>query len=219
MKKVVLATRNLGKIAEFERLLTELASDIKVLGLADFPDMPDVEETGSTLTENALLKSRAVAAFTGLPALADDSGLFVNALNGDPGVFSARWAGSHGDDPANTAKVLAQMAELAAKVSTVDRSASFRCAIALSFPKGDPAGDSERDSEGDGEIGDLIEIGEMKGQLIEDPRGSGGFGYDPIFIPDGYSLTSAELSAHEKDAISHRGRAMRAIAPILIELL
>lgn len=211
MKKVVLATRNLGKIAEFERLLTELASDIKVLGLADFPDMPDVEETGSTLTENALLKSRAVAAFTGLPALADDSGLFVNALNGDPGVFSARWAGSHGDDQANTAKVLVQMEELAAKVSTVDRSASFRCAIALSFPKGDPAGNTE--------VGDLIEIGEMKGQLIEAPRGSGGFGYDPIFIPDGYLQTSAELSAHEKDAISHRGRAMRAIAPILIELL
>ena len=104
-KKIVLATRNKGKIAEFERLLSEFASDIHVLGLADFPDMPDVDETGSTLTENALLKSRQIAQYSQLPALADDSGLFISALGGDPGVYSARWAGKHGDDRANTEKV------------------------------------------------------------------------------------------------------------------
>ena len=208
MKQVVLATKNRGKIAEFERLLHELADDIQVLGLTDFPDMPDVEETGATLTENALLKSRAVAEFSGLPALADDSGLFVDALGGDPGVFSARWAGEHGNDAANTAKVLAQLAELAASNPDLDRSASFRCVISLSFPSTNPkAGE------------DLIEVGEMPGHLIQEVRGEGGFGYDPIFIPEGLALTSAEIDAAQKDEISHRGRAMRRIAPILIDLL
>jgi len=208
MKKIVLATHNQGKIAEFERLLGDHASDISVLGLRDFPDLPDVEETGSTLEENALLKSRAVAAFTGLPALADDSGLFVNALGGDPGVFSARWAGEHGNDLANIEKVLRQMCELAEKDPNLDRGAAFRCVIALSFPDGHPRG---------GE--DVIEMGEMPGSLIEEARGDKGFGYDPIFIPEGLLLTSAELEADEKDARSHRGRAMRAIAPRLIDLL
>ena len=207
-KRVVLATRNQGKIAEFERLLAEYAGDITVLGLRDFPDMPDVEESGTTLEENALLKSRAVAAFTGLPALADDSGLFVAALGGDPGVYSARWAGEHGDDLANTSKVLSQMQELAIKDPNLDRSAAFRCVIALSFPVGHPHG---------GE--DLIEMGEMPGSLIEQARGDQGFGYDPIFLPAGSLLTSAELSAEEKDRRSHRGRAMRAITPRLIPLL
>lgn len=206
-KKVVLATRNKGKIAEFERLLVELAADIAVLGLADFPDMPDVEETGTTLTENALLKSRAISKFTGLPALADDSGLFIDALNGDPGVYSARWAGGHGDDQANTQKVLGQLRDLEQQ-GPIDRSASFRCVIALSFPDGDRhAGE------------DLIEEGEMRGSIIHEPRGTGGFGYDPIFTPDGYALTSAEISPELKDQLSHRGRAMRAIVPRLISLL
>ena len=208
MKQVVLATRNKGKIAEFERLLSELTSDIHVLGLSDFPDMPDVEESGTTLEENALLKSRAIAAFTGLPSLADDSGLFVNALGGDPGVYSARWAGTHGDDVANTEKVLGQMRTLAELDPALDRSASFKCVIALSFPEGHAQAGK-----------DLIEHGEMPGALIEFPRGEHGFGYDPIFIPAGLTLTSAQLSAQEKDEISHRGRAMRQIAPILIELL
>jgi XTP/dITP diphosphohydrolase len=208
VKQVVLATRNKGKIAEFERLLTELASDIHVLGLSDFPDMPDVEESGTTLEENALLKSRAIAAFTGLPSLADDSGLFVNALGGDPGVYSARWAGTHGDDVANTQKVLGQMRTLAELDPALDRSASFKCVIALSFPAGHAQAGK-----------DLIEQGEMPGALIESPRGEHGFGYDPIFVPAGLTLTSAQLSAQEKDSISHRGRAMRQIAPILIELL
>ena len=207
-KRVVLATRNQGKIGEFERLLAEYAGDITVLGLRDFPDMPDVEESGTTLEENALLKSRAVAAFTGLPALADDSGLFVAALGGDPGVYSARWAGEHGNDLANTEKVLSQMRELAISNPALDRSAAFRCVIALSFPEDHPHG---------GE--DLIEMGEMPGSLIEEARGDQGFGYDPIFLPTGSLLTSAELSAAEKDERSHRGRAMRAITPRLIPLL
>jgi XTP/dITP diphosphohydrolase len=208
VKQVVLATRNKGKIAEFERLLTELASDIHVLGLSDFPDMPDVDESGTTLEENALLKSRAIAAFTGLPSLADDSGLFVNALGGDPGVYSARWAGTHGDDVANTEKVLGQMRTLTEMDPALDRSASFKCVIALSFPEGHVQAGK-----------DLIEQGEMPGALIDFPRGEHGFGYDPIFVPAGLTLTSAQLSAQEKDSISHRGRAMRQIAPILIELL
>jgi XTP/dITP diphosphohydrolase len=208
VKQVVLATRNKGKIVEFERLLSELASDIHVLGLSDFPDMPDVEESGTTLQENALLKSRAIAAFTSLPSLADDSGLFVSALGGDPGVYSARWAGAHGDDEANTEKVLGQMRALAQLDPNLDRSASFKCVIALSFPKGHAQAGR-----------DFIEQGEMPGALIESPRGDHGFGYDPIFIPSGLTLTSAELSAEQKDSISHRGRAMRQIAPILIELL
>ena len=206
-KKVVLATRNKGKIAEFERLISELTDSIQILGLADFPDMPDVEETGVTLTENALLKSRQIAAFTGLPSLADDSGLFVDALGGDPGVYSARWAGSHGDDVANTKKVLDQLVELE-QSGPIDRSAAFKCVITLSFP------------EGHSEYGrDQIQEGEMKGSLIREPRGDGGFGYDPIFIPMGLTLTSAEIPADLKDSLSHRGKAMRAIAPILIELL
>ena len=207
-KRVVLATRNQGKISEFERLLSEYAGDITVLGLRDFPDMPDVAETGLTLEENALLKSRAIAAFTGLPALADDSGLFVAALGGDPGVYSARWAGEHGNDRANTAKVLSQMSELSLSIPDLDRSASFKCVIALSFPESHPHR---------GE--DLIEMGEMPGSLIEEARGDKGFGYDPIFLPTGSLLTSAELSAAEKDERSHRGRAMRAITPRLIALL
>jgi len=206
-KEVVLATRNKGKIAEFERLLVELAADIHVLGLVDFPDMPDVEETGKTLTENALLKSRAISRFTGLPALADDSGLFIDALNGDPGVYSARWAGSHGDDGANTQKVLAQLRDLE-QHGPIDRAASFRCVISLSFPQGHQQAGK-----------DLIKEGEMRGSIVHEPRGSGGFGYDPIFTPDGYTLTSAEISPELKDQLSHRGRAMRAIAPILISLL
>ena len=109
MREIVLATRNLGKVAEFERMLAEYASDIKVLGLADFPDLPDVEETGKSFLENSLLKSREVSVFTNLPAIADDSGLCINALNGDPGIFSARWAGVHGDDLANINKVLEQL--------------------------------------------------------------------------------------------------------------
>ena len=210
--KIVLATRNAGKVQEFERLFQEFNAEaataghakVEVLGLKDFPDMPDVEETGTTLLENSLLKARAIAQFTSLPSLADDSGLFVEALNGDPGIYSARWAGQHGDDGANTAKVLRQVAELRGSDGFTDR-AAFRTAVSLVLP------DSPMDT--------IVEVGEMRGRIIEAPRGEFGFGYDPIFIPDGFNRTSAELLPAEKDAISHRGQAMRAMAGRIRTLL
>lgn len=206
-RKFVLATRNFGKIAEFQRMMQGYGSEIEVLGLREFPDLPDVAETGLTLQANALLKAREVAEFTHLPALADDSGIFINALNGDPGIFSARWAGSHGDDAANIRKVLGQLSELE-KVGPISREASFRCAVALHFPKGSARAGLE-----------IVELGEMQGRIIDEPRGDFGFGYDPIFLPDGFDCTSAELTSVEKDAISHRGKALRLIVPRLNELL
>ena len=199
MRQVVLATRNLGKIKEFDRLLAKHASDIQVLGLNDFPDLPDVEETGSSFEENALLKARAVSAFTHLPALADDSGLCVAALNGDPGIFSARWAGSHGDDAANIAKVLQQLEE----VTSPHRGARFCCVVALHVAPGQ----------------EVVEFGELMGEIVDRPRGNAGFGYDPIFQPFGFARTLGEFTAGEKDKISHRGKAMRAIASDLTNLL
>lgn len=199
MRKIVLATRNAGKIAEFERLLAEYASDIQVLGLADFPDLPDVDETGSTFEENALLKAREVSAYTNLPALADDSGLCIDALGGDPGIYSARWSGVHGNDAANIAKVLDQLTDVAG----VDRSGHFTCVVALHMPNGE----------------EIIESGFVYGEIVDRPRGSAGFGYDPIFQPEGYSLTLGEFGPGEKDRISHRGKALRAIAPRLSAVL
>lgn len=199
MRQVVLATRNLGKIKEFDRLLAQHASDIQVLGLNDFPDLPDVEETGSSFEENALLKARAVSAFTHLPSLADDSGLCVTALNGDPGIFSARWAGSHGDDAANIAKVLHQIEG----VPSSKRGARFCCVVALHLAPGH----------------EVVKSGDLIGEIVDRPRGSAGFGYDPIFQPLGFSLTLGEFAPGEKDKISHRGQAMRAIASDLSKLL
>lgn len=199
MRKVVLATRNAGKIKEFERLLAEFASDIQVLGLNDFPDMPDVDETGSTFEENALLKAREVSAFANLPALADDSGLCIDALGGDPGIYSARWSGVHGNDAANIAKVLDQLSEVPAQ----ERTGQFRCVVALHLPDGR----------------EVIRQGELAGTIATTPRGSAGFGYDPIFQPDGFDLTLGEFGHGEKDRISHRGKALRLIAPDLNQLL
>lgn len=203
-KSIVLATRNLGKVLEFERILEAAKIDVTVLGLRDFPDMPDVEETGSTFAENALLKAHQISQFTGLPALADDSGLCVDALGGAPGIFSARWAGTHGDDEANLAKVLSQVKEL----GNPDLSARFKCAVALVLPEGHPSGAQE-----------IVREGEMVGHLVLEARGTNGFGYDPIFQPLGYTQTSAELSSEEKDAISHRGHALAAILPEIMRLL
>ena len=163
--------------------------------LDDVPGMPEVAETGRSFTENALLKARAVAAFTGLPAVADDSGLCVDALNGMPGVLSARWSGSHGDDEANLRLLLAQLADVPAG----KREARFVCVAALVLPAG----------------GEHLAEGEVRGQLTRSPRGSNGFGYDPIFVPDGFELTTAQMSADEKDKISHRGKALRALAPVI----
>lgn len=204
MRKLVLATQNNGKIKEFERLLAEFVSDIQVLGLRDFPDMPDIEETGKTFLENSLLKARGICEFTGLPALADDSGLCIDYLNGNPGIYSARWSGVHGDDAANIAKVLLQLEGVPPK----DRSAHFKCEVALVFPSGHKHQGLE-----------ISESGKLLGFITRSPRGIAGFGYDPIFQPDGAELTLGEFAHGEKDKISHRGIAMRAIAPRILELL
>jgi XTP/dITP diphosphohydrolase len=186
--RYVLATRNEGKVRELARIL----DDVALVGLEDYPDAPEVAETGATFEENALLKARAIAAFTGLPSVADDSGLCVDALNGMPGIFSARWSGTHGDDKANLNLLLAQIAD----VPDERRQANFTCAAAIAYPDG----------------ATHVVLGKVTGRLIREPRGSGGFGYDPIFVPDGYDVTTAEMTADEKDAISHRGKAFRALA-------
>ena len=186
--KVVLATRNQGKLVELRRIL----AGIDVVGLDEYPDAPDVPETELTFAGNALLKARAIAAHTGLPAVADDSGLAVDALNGMPGIFSARWSGRHGDDEANIDLLLRQLADVAPE----HRGARFVCVAAVAWPSGE-----EQTVEG-----------HLTGHVIDARRGTNGFGYDPIFVPDDESRTTAELSAEEKDAISHRGKAFRALA-------
>jgi len=161
--------------------------------------VPDVAETGTTFAENSLLKAHAVAAATGLPSVADDSGLCVDVLGGMPGVFSARWSGGHGDDRSNLELVLAQIED----VPDDRRAAHFACAAALALPDG---------------VERVVE-GRLSGSLIRAPRGSYGFGYDPVFVPEGEVRTTAEMSPAEKDAISHRGRAFRALAPLVAALL
>ena len=204
MRKIVLATQNSGKIVEFERLLAEFVSDVQVLGLRDFPDMPDIAESGTTFIENSLLKARGICEFTNLPTLADDSGLCIDFLNGDPGIYSARWSGNHGDDSANIAKVLLQLDG----VAMGDRSAHFICEVALVFPIGHKHQNLE-----------VIESGRLDGDITLSPRGTAGFGYDPIFQPAGEALTLGEFTHGKKDKISHRGIAMRAIAPRILDLL
>ena len=197
--RVVLATRNAHKVGELRQILAGAGLDLELVDLAAFPDVPDVVETGATFAENALLKARAVAEATGLPAVADDSGLCVDALNGMPGVLSARWAGGHGDDRANLNLVLAQLAQ----VPDERRGAQFVCSAALALPGGQAR---------------VVE-GVLRGRLGRAPRGAGGFGYDPVLVPDGEDRTTAEMTAQEKNAISHRGRAFRALAPHLQTLL
>ncbi|MQA95232.1 MAG: RdgB/HAM1 family non-canonical purine NTP pyrophosphatase [Streptosporangiales bacterium] len=197
--RVVLATRNRHKIVELRRILAGAGLDVDLAGLDVFPDVPDVPETGATFAENALIKAHAVARATGLPAIADDSGIAVDALNGMPGVLSARWSGRHGEDRANLDLLLAQTGD----VPDERRGAWFVCAAAAARPDG-----AER----------VVE-GVLAGSLAHKPRGEGGFGYDPIFVPEGESRTTAELSPAEKDAISHRGRAFRALVPELRALL
>ena len=206
-RSLVIASKNVGKIVEFQRLLAEYASDITVLGLADFPDMPDVEETGSTFEENALLKAHAVADYAGLPALADDSGLCVDVLDGAPGIFSARYAGEHGNDAANYSKLLTTL-QSTQKVEPSQRTAFFTCAVALVFPQNDPRHSQE-----------IIERGFLHGTIALAPRGDAGFGYDPVFLPNGFDITLGEFGPGEKDRISHRGHSLRAIAPRIAELL
>ena len=206
--RLVLATRNPGKLRELARILTVADSGAlatRLAGLDAFPGAPDVPETGATFEENALLKARAIAAYTHLPAVADDSGLCVDALNGMPGVLSARWAGRHGDDQANLNLVLAQLGD----VPQERLGAQFVCAAALVVP---PPGAQDPP---DGPLREWVVTGKVEGRLIRVPRGTGGFGYDPIFLPDGFDLTTAEMTAEAKDAISHRGRAFRALVPFI----
>jgi len=209
---VVLATRNAAKLRELARILSaeDRGAQIRLAGLDEFPGAPDVPETGATFEENALLKARAIADYTGLPAVADDSGLCVDALNGMPGVLSARWAGGHGDDQANLELVLAQVAG----VPDARLGARFVCAAALVAPGAlpIPGGTTPPSPPGSRE---WVVTGQVEGRLIRAPRGSGGFGYDPIFLPDGFGQTTAEMTAEAKDAISHRGRAFRALTPFI----
>ncbi|MET0916073.1 MAG: RdgB/HAM1 family non-canonical purine NTP pyrophosphatase [Jiangellaceae bacterium] len=198
-RRVVLATRNPHKVGELRRILADVGvSGIDLVSLADFSDVPDVAETGQTFAENAVLKATAVAVATQLCAIADDSGLSVDALSGMPGVLSARWAGRHGDDTANLALVLGQLAD----VPDDRRAAAFVCVAAMALPSGSV----------------VVEEGQVRGRLATEPRGTNGFGYDPIFVPDGDTRTMAELPPGDKDAISHRGRAFRALIPHLLKL-
>jgi XTP/dITP diphosphohydrolase len=200
MMKLVLATRNGHKVAELRRILAEAGLDgIELVGVEAFPSVGEVAETGVTFEENAALKARTVARATGVAAVADDSGLCVDVLGGAPGVFSARWSGAHGDDLANLRLLLDQLSD----VSNEFRGAHFACAAVLALP--------------DGTI--RVAEGRLDGTLVREPRGAGGFGYDPIFVPVGQSRTTAELTAAEKDAISHRGQAFRGVASALRELI
>jgi XTP/dITP diphosphohydrolase len=204
--RVFLASRNVKKLAEMQRILAQHVPDVEVLGLDDVVGYPEPAETEPTFEGNALIKVRAAVAATGLPSLADDSGLCVDELNGMPGVLSARWAGTAKDDRANNELLLAQLAD------TPDerRRAHFTCAVAFAYPVGA------------GGVAEHVVHGTMPGRVIRQLRGTGGFGYDVLFVPDGageQERTAAELPAEEKDALSHRGRALREIAPVVADVL
>ena len=205
MTRVFLASRNAKKLVEMRRILVEHAADIEVLGLDDVAAYDEPAETEPTFAGNALLKARAAVEATGLPSLADDSGLCVDALNGMPGVLSARWSGPPKDDDRNNRLLLDQLAD----VPDERRAAHFTCAVAFAYPVGG------------GGIAEHVVHGEMPGRIIREQRGTGGFGYDVLFVADGQTddRTSAELSQQEKDAISHRGKAIREIAPVVADVL
>lgn len=199
MTRLILATRNAGKLTELKAILADAGLSHDLVGADAYPDIPDVKETGVTFAENALLKAHALARATGHPAVADDSGLCVDVLGGAPGIFSARWSGTHGDDRANLDLLLAQLSDIAPP----HRTAHFTCAAALALPDG-----TER----------VVE-GQLPGTLRPTPSGTNGFGYDPILQPTDETRTCAELTPQEKNAISHRGKAFRALVPVLRELL
>lgn len=199
MSVVVVATHNAKKAAELHRVLAAAGVDADVRGLDAFPAYPEPAETERTFEGNALLKARAAVAATGHIAVADDSGLEVDLLNGMPGVRSARWSGPEATDSRNLDLLIAQLTDTA----DADRTARFVCAMALVTPDG----------------GEYLVRGVMEGRLVLEPRGSNGFGYDPIFVADGNTVTNAELTPEQKDAISHRGQAVRAIVPVLSHLL
>lgn len=200
MKTVVIATTNAHKVQEIRAKLLEMgAADIELLDLTSYPGYQPPEETGDTFAANARLKAVAVAAMSGQIALADDSGLAVDALGGAPGVYSARYAGEEQLDAANNAKLLAELAGLPAE----QRQAAFHCAIALAHPRGEV----------------LLAEGLVQGRILEAPRGSGGFGYDPLFFVTELGIGMAELSMPQKNRISHRARALEAALPLLIRML
>ncbi len=193
--RLLLATRNAGKLAELQRLLEAAVPGVQVVGLRDVEEYPEAPETGATFAENALLKAHEAVRYTGLPAVADDSGLAVDALNGMPGIFSARWSGRHGNDEANTALLLAQLTD----VPDSRRGAAFVCAAAFVTSDGT----------------EHVLEREWRGTVIREKRGTNGFGYDPVFVPRGLDVTSAELAPEEKDARSHRGQAFAALVPLI----
>lgn len=199
--RLVLATHNAHKVAELRAVLEPLVPDLDPGDIVSAADLgaPSPTEDGVTFEQNALIKARAIARSTGLPAVADDSGLAVDVLGGAPGIFSARWAGSHGDDAANLALLLDQLAD----VPAAHRGARFVCAAALVTPDGR----------------EHVELGELRGTLATAPRGSNGFGYDPVLVPEGEQRTCAELTPAEKNAISHCGKAFRALAPHVAQVL
>jgi len=205
LERVVLATNNAKKLVELRRVLAETGLDIEVLGLGDFARYPEPAEDGRTFDDNALIKARAAVTHTGLPALADDSGLEVDVLNRMPGVRSSRWAGPAGDDAANLRLVLDQLDD----VPDPERTGRFVCSMALVLP------DLVTDPTGRTPGQEFLQRGEVEGRIIRTPRGENGFGYDPIFQPLGEQRTTAELTPEEKDAISHRGRAVRAMASFI----
>jgi XTP/dITP diphosphohydrolase len=192
--RLLLASRNPKKLVELRRILAPAVPGLEVVGLDDVSHYDEVPESGATFADNALIKAREGYLHTGLPTVADDSGLTVDALNGMPGVLSARWSGGHGDDNANLHLVLGQLAD----VPDERLGAAFVCAAAVV-----------------GEAGEVVVEGRMDGRLVREPRGANGFGYDPIFVPDGVDVTSAELDSETKDAISHRGKALRLLVPHL----
>ncbi|MFC8190930.1 RdgB/HAM1 family non-canonical purine NTP pyrophosphatase [Cellulomonas sp. NPDC057328] len=199
--RLVLATHNQHKVGELRAILAPALPGLApeaVVGARDV-QAPEPVEDGVTFAENALIKARALAAHTGLPAVADDSGLAVDVLGGAPGIFSARWSGRHGDDAANLALLLAQLAD----VRPEHRRARFVCAAALVTPDGT----------------EHVELGTLEGTLATAPLGAGGFGYDPVLVPLGDTRTCAELTPEEKNAISHRGQAFRALVPVLVAAL
>ena len=197
MTELLVASRNRKKLAELRRVLDAARVSLTLLSLDDVAAFDEAPETGATFEDNALAKARDAFVATGLPSVADDSGLEVDALNGMPGVLSARWSGVHGDDAANTALLLAQLRD----VPDSRRGAAFVSACALVSGSGE-----------------TVVRGVWPGRIAGEPRGDGGFGYDPVFLPEGSTRTAAQLSPAEKDAASHRGRALAALLPALREL-
>ncbi|WP_062076663.1 RdgB/HAM1 family non-canonical purine NTP pyrophosphatase [Demequina globuliformis] len=201
MTRLAIATHNAHKVGEIWAILAPLVDGLSRADVASAGDLgaPAPVEDGVTFEANALIKARALAASSGLPAIADDSGIAVDVLGGAPGIFSARWAGSHGDDAANLQLLLDQVAD----VPDEHRGAAFVCAAALALPSGE----------------EHVVVGRMPGVLLREPRGEGGFGYDPIFMGQGQTVSNAELDPDTKNALSHRGAAFRSLAPIVAEAL